>query len=57
VGILIGLMMLVPPSPTVGTIGLVLSYIVIVPSAIWEILIARQLFRLGQGGNDFIILQ
>src|SRR5215471_10379084 len=33
VGILMGVMMLVPPLPTVGTIGLVLSYIVIVPSA------------------------
>lgn len=50
VGILMGVMMLVPPLPTVGTIGLVLSYIVIVPSAIWDILIARRLFRLGQGG-------
>ncbi len=49
VGILMGVMMLVPPLPTVGTIGLVLSYIVIVPSAIWDILIARQLFRLGRG--------
>jgi hypothetical protein len=49
VGILMGVMMLVPPLPPVGTIGLVLSYIVIVPSAIWNILIARRLFQLGQG--------
>jgi hypothetical protein len=52
VGILMGVMMLVPPLPTVGTIGLVLSYIVIVPSAIWDILIARQLFRLGRGVSN-----
>jgi hypothetical protein len=48
VGILMGVMMLVPPLPPVGMIGLVLSYIVIVPSAIWNILIALQLFQLGQ---------
>ncbi len=49
VGILMGVMMLVPPLPPVGTIGLVLSYIVIVPSVIWNILIAQRLFQLGQG--------
>jgi len=49
VGILMGVMMLVPPLPFVGTTGLVLSYIVIVPSVIWNILIARRLFQLGQG--------
>lgn len=49
VGILIGVMMLVPPLPPIGVIGLALSYIVIVPSAIWNILIARRLFQLGQG--------
>jgi hypothetical protein len=52
VGILMGVMMLVPPLPPVGTIGLVLSYIVIVPSAIWNILIARRLFQLGQGVSN-----
>jgi hypothetical protein len=49
VGILIGVMLLVPGSASVGTIGVVFSTIVIVPSAIWDILIARQLFRLGRG--------
>lgn len=48
-GILMGAMMLIPPLPPVGTIGLALSYIVIVPSAIWNILIAWQLSRLGAG--------
>jgi hypothetical protein len=37
VGMLIGVMMLVPPLPSLGMIGLVLSYLVIVPSAIWNI--------------------
>ena len=48
-GILMGVMMLVPPLPCMGTIGLVLSYIVIVPAAIWDILVARRLFQLGRG--------
>ena len=47
VGILMGVLMLVPP--TVGTIGLLLSLISLVPTLIWLILIARRLFQLGQG--------
>ncbi len=49
VGILIGVMLLVPGSASVGTIGVVFSTIVILPSAIWYILIARRLFTLAQG--------
>lgn len=49
VGMLMGVMMLVPPLPPLGMVGLVLSYIVIVPAAIWYILIARRLFLLAQG--------
>lgn len=45
VGILMGMLMLVPP--TVGTIGLLLSLISLVPTAIWLILVARRLFQLG----------
>ncbi len=48
VGILMGVMMLVPPLPFLGTIGLALSYFVIVPSAIWDVLIAWRLFQLGK---------
>jgi hypothetical protein len=48
-GGLMGVMMLVPPLPCLGTIGLALSYIVIIPAAIWDILIARRLFQLGRG--------
>jgi len=47
VGILMGVLMLVPP--TVGTIGLLLSLISLVPTAIWLILVARRLFQLGRG--------
>jgi hypothetical protein len=45
-GMLVGAMLLVPPLPVVGTIGLALSYIVILPTLIWDILIARRLFQL-----------
>ena len=48
VGILMGVLMLVPS--TAGTIGLYLALISLVPTAIWLILIARRLFRLGQPG-------
>lgn len=44
VGILMGILMLVPP--TVGPIGLLLSLISLVPTFIWLILIARRLFHL-----------
>lgn len=51
-GLLTGVMLLVPPLPPLGAIPLVLSYSVIVPSVIWNLLIARGLFRLaaGKGG-------
>ena len=44
VGILMGILMLIPP--TVGPIGLILSLISLVPTFIWLILIARRLFQL-----------
>ena len=47
VGIVMGVLMLVPP--TVGTIGLLLSLISLVPTLIWLIPIARKLFQLGSG--------
>ncbi len=47
VGLVLSVTMLVPP--TVGTIGLVFSLGSLVPLEIWLILIARRLFRLGQG--------
>lgn len=43
-GIVMGVLMLVPP--TVGTIGLLLSLISLVPTLIWLILIARRLFQM-----------
>ena len=47
VGILVAVLMFVPS--TAGTIGLYLALSSLVPTAIWLILIARRLFRLGQG--------
>ena len=49
VGIVTGVLMLVPS--TAGTIGPYLGLMSLVPFAIWCILIARRLFRLGQGGS------
>ncbi len=46
VGIVLGAMLLIPPLPSLGTIPLILSYVVIVPSLIWNLLIARRLFQL-----------
>lgn len=46
-GIVMGILMLVPP--TVGTIGLLLSLISLIPTLMWLILIARRLFQLGSG--------
>jgi hypothetical protein len=48
-GIVTGVLMLVPS--TAGTIGLYLSLMSLVPFAIWSVLIARRLFRLGSGGS------
>ena len=45
-GILASLLMFVPP--TVGSIGIFLSLISLIPTAIWLILIARKFFQLGQ---------
>lgn len=46
VGIVLGAMLLLPPLPSFGSIPLILSYAVIVPSLIWNLLIARRLFQL-----------
>jgi hypothetical protein len=45
VGILLGVMSLVPP--TAGTIGLLFALGSLVPLEIWDILISRRLFQLG----------
>jgi hypothetical protein len=44
VGILLGVMSLVPP--TAGTIGLLLALGSLLPSVAWDIMIARRLFQL-----------
>lgn len=48
VGLLIGVILFVPGSASVGTIGVIFSTMVILPSMIWHILIARRLFLLAQ---------
>jgi hypothetical protein len=45
-GMAVGAMLLVPPLPFLGMFALVLSYIVILPSMLWNILIAIRLFQL-----------
>ena len=45
-GILAGLLMLVPASA--GTIGLLLSFLSVVPYAVWLVLIAKRLLLLAQ---------
>ena len=47
-GMVVGAMLLMPPLPVLGMIALVLSYIVILPSMIWNILVAIRLFQLGR---------
>jgi hypothetical protein len=48
VGILLGAMLLVPPLPPFGSIPTALSYAVVVPSAVWSLLVARGLFRMAR---------
>jgi hypothetical protein len=47
-GLLHGAMLLFPPLPPFGTIPLVLSYLVIIPSVAWQLLVARALLRLAR---------
>ena len=48
IGMAVGAMLLVPPLPFLGIFPLVLSYVVILPSMIWSVLIALRLFKLGR---------
>jgi hypothetical protein len=53
VGILLGALLLVPPLPPFGSIPTTLSYAVVIPSAVWSLLVARGLFRMArQGGGS-----
>ena len=49
-GILLGAMLLVPPLPPFGSIPTDLSYVVVIPSAVWSLLVARGLFRMARQG-------
>ena len=46
VGLLLGVMSLVPP--TVGTVGMIFALGSLVPLEVWNVLVARRLFRLGR---------
>ncbi len=53
VGIVLGALLLVPPLPAFGSIPTTLSYAVVLPSAVWSLLVARGLFRSArQGGGS-----
>lgn|SRR5665213_3415719 len=53
IGILLGALLLVPPLPPFGSIPTTLSYAVVIPSAVWSLLVARGLFRIArQGGGS-----
>lgn len=49
VGIVIGVLLLVPPLPPFGAIPLASSYLVIIPSLLWSLLVARGLLRSAAG--------
>lgn len=51
VGLAMGILMLVPA--TAGTVGLVLSLVSLVPTMIWLVLVARQLFRFAAVSGRF----
>src|SRR5487761_550336 len=48
IGILLGAMLLVPPLPPFGSIPTTLSYFVVIPSAVWSLLVARGLLRMAR---------
>lgn len=50
-GILLGALLLVPPLPPFGSIPTTLSYVVVVPSAVWSLLVARGLLRMARQGE------
>ena len=50
-GMAVGAMLLVPPLPFLGMFAIALSYIVILPSMIWSILVAFRLIQLGRSGQ------
>ncbi|MCC6955435.1 MAG: DUF4386 family protein [Anaerolineales bacterium] len=46
IGIAMGILMLAPP--TIGTIGMILSLLSLIPTLIWLVPVARRLFQLGR---------
>ena len=48
IGLLLGVVMLVPPLPSLGTFGLIASYLSLVPLVVWNSLVAWRLFGLSR---------
>ncbi len=48
VGMVMGLMLLVPGSASLGTVGVVFSTGAILPSLVWNVLIARRFWQMGR---------
>lgn len=46
IGLLLGVVMLVPPLPSFGTFGVTASYVSLVPLVVWNLLVAWRLLRL-----------
>jgi hypothetical protein len=51
VGIVYGVTALVPPIPATGSIGLVVSFVSLLPMVVWLVLVARALFRLNRSAG------
>jgi len=48
VGFVAGALMLVPPAPSFGTVGLVVAFLSLVPLVAWDVLVAWRLFHLAR---------
>jgi hypothetical protein len=51
IGIAMGVLMLVPP--TVGTIGLVLSFLSLIPMVVWFVIVGRRLIKLSKSTGEY----
>ena len=49
IGLLLGVVMLVPPLPSFGAFGVTASYVSLLPLVVWNVLVAWRLFRLATG--------
>ncbi|HET9780579.1 MAG TPA: DUF4386 family protein, partial [Candidatus Dormibacteraeota bacterium] len=49
IGLVLGVVMLVPPLPSFGTFGTIASYLSLLPLVVWNVLVAWRLFGLAAG--------